>query len=113
MESFEKTNTQFLLTELNKFYFVTNNYENDFSIVFILEKGSPMFSYYQSIATKKKWLKKIIDNFYNMFSLFHHSFTKFFLSDETPEIRVELPEKKMKKIEDFTLNFIEYFSQIF
>lgn len=112
MESFEKTNTQFLLTELNKFYFVTNNYENDFSIVFILEKGSPMFSYYQSIATKKKWLKKIIDNFYNMFSLFHHSFTKFFLSDETPEIRVELPEKKMKKIEDFTLNFIEYFSQM-
>lgn len=112
MESFEKTNTKFLLTELNKFYFVTNNYENDFSIVFILEKGSPMFSYYQSIATKKKWLKKIVDSFYNLFSFFHHSFTKFFLSDETPEIRIELPEKKMKKIEDFTMNFIEYISQM-
>lgn len=112
MNNFEKTNNNFLLTELNKFYFVANSYENDFTIVFILEKSSPMFSYYQSIETKKKWLKKILDNFYNMFSLFHHSLTKFFLSPETPTIRIEIPQYKINKIEDFLLNFIEYFSQM-
>ena len=47
-----------------------------------------------------------------MFSLFHHSLTKFFLSPETPTIRIEIPQYKINKIEDFLLNFIEYFSQM-
>lgn len=111
MNSFEQTKTSFLLTELNKFYFVANNYENDFIICFILEKKSPMFSYYQNVESKKKWLKKLLDNFYNIFTFFHHSFTKFFINPENPTIHPELSEEKLASFEDYVVNFIEYFSK--
>ncbi|MCQ2820070.1 MAG: hypothetical protein MJ252_22615 [archaeon] len=111
MNSFQQTNSSFLLTELNKFYFVANNYENDFIIVFILEKKSPMFSYYQNVESKKKWLKQLLDNFYEIFAFFHQSLTKFFLDPENPKISPKLSEEQLAIFEDFTVNFIEYFSK--
>ena len=111
LEAFSKTNTNFLLTELYKSYYIANNYEKDFIIGFILEKSSPMFSYNDNVNTKKKWLKMIVDHFYNLFSLFHVSLTDFFLNKENPEINDSIPENKINIIRDFVLSFKKYFEQ--
>ena len=115
MKEFEKTKTNFLLSELNKIYFLANNYEEDFNICFILVKNNPsptIFNRYESIETKKKWLKLIIDNFYNTFVLFHNTLTNFFISKEKPEINVPLTEEKYNIFKDFLLNYIEYMSTL-
>ena len=111
MEAFSKTNTNFLLTELYKCYYVANNYEKDFIIGFILEKSSPMFSYNDNINTKKKWLKLLLDHFYDLFSLFHVSLSEFFLNKEHPDINDSIPENKLNIIKDFILSFKKYFEQ--
>ena len=111
MKEFEKSKTNFLLTELNKVFFLANNYEEDFNICFILVKKSPnptIFNRYDSIETKKKWLKSLIDNFYNTFILFHNTLSNFFISKEKPNINVPLSEEKYNILKDFILNFIEY-----
>ena len=97
MKEFQKSKTNFLLTELNKVYFLADNYEEDFNICFILVKTSQnptIFNRYESIETKKKWLKLIIDNFYETFLLFHNTLTNFFISKENPEINTPLSEEK-------------------
>ena len=113
MKEFEKSKTNFLLTELNKVYFLANNYEEDFNICFILVKTSPnptIFNRYESIETKKKWLKLIIDNFYNTFILFHNNLSEFFLSKEKPEINVPLSEEKYNILKDYLVNYMEHMS---
>ena len=113
MKEFQKSKTNFLLTELNKVYFLANNYEEDFNICFILVKSSPnptIFNRYESIETKKKWLKLIIDNFYNTFILFHNTLSEFFLSKEKPEINVSLSEEKYNILKDFLMNYMEHMS---
>ena len=111
MKEFQKSKTNFLLTELNKVYFLANNYEEDFNICFILVKSSQnptIFNRYESLETKKKWLKLIIDNFYNTFILFHNTLTEFFLSKEKPEINITLSEEKYNIFKDFLLNYMEH-----
>ena len=113
MKEFQKSKTNFLLTELNKIYFLANNYEEDFNICFIFVKRSPnptIFNRYESIETKKKWLKLIIDNFYNTFILFHNTLSEFFLSKEKPEINESLSEEKYNILKDFLMNYIEHMS---
>lgn len=115
MKEFEKSKTNFLLTELNKVYFLANNYEEDFNICFILVKISPnptIFNRYESIETKKKWLKLIIDNFYNTFILFHNTLSEFFLSKEKPDINVPLSEEKYNILKDYLLNYMEHMSSM-
>lgn len=110
MKEFEKSKTNFLLTELNKVYFLADNYEEDFTICFILVKKSAnpiIFNKYESIETKKKWLKSLIDHFYNTFILFHNTLSEFFISKEKPEINVELPKEKYIILKDFLLNYME------
>ena len=103
MSSFEETNTKFILTELNKYYYVGNNYEKDFIVVFILEKNTPLFSQNQSIDSKKRFLKAFVDNYYHTFILFHNSLTSFFLNKESPYIALEqLPKNKVSSFLDFT-----------
>ena len=111
MKEFEKSKTNFLLTELNKVFFLANNYEEDFTICFILVKKNPnpsIFNRYESIETKKKWLKLIIDNFYNSFILFHNTLSNFFISKEKPEVNVPLSQEKYNILKDFILNYIQY-----
>ena len=115
MKEFEKTKTNFLLTELNKVFFLADNYEENFNICFILIKKNTnpiIFNKYESIETKKKWLKMIIDNFYNTFTLFHNTLTNFFISKEKPEINVELPKEKYVILNDFVVNFIEHMNTL-
>ena len=115
MKEFEKAKTNFLLTELNKVYFLANNYEEDFNICFILVKKNTnptIFNRYDSIENKKKWLKLIIDSFYNTFILFHNTLTNYFISKEKPEINVPLSQEKYNILKDFILNFIEYMNAI-
>ena len=113
MSSFEETNTKFILTELNKYYYVGNNYENDFIVVFILEKNTPLFSQNQNIESKKRFLKTFIDNYYNTFILFHNSLTSFFLNKETPYIALEqLPKNKVSSILDFTSSYLNLFADM-
>jgi hypothetical protein len=111
MNSFEKTNTSFLLTELNKFYFIANNYEKDFIISFLIQKDLPMFSYYQNINTKKEWFKLLIDNFYDYFCMFHKSLTEFFLDKENSLIKKELTKEKENILEDYIKIYIEFFTK--
>ena len=111
MNSFEKTNTSFLLTELNKFYFIANNYEKDFIICFLVEKENLMFSYYQNINTKKNWFKLLIDNFYDYFCMFHKGLIEFFLDKENLLIKKELTKEKEIIIEDYIKTYIEFFTK--
>ena len=54
MQSFEKIDSNFLLTELNKTFFVANGYEEDFIIGFILDKeNSTTFNKFENFDTKK------------------------------------------------------------
>ena len=111
MKEFEKSNSNFLLAELNKVFFVANNYEEDFTICFILKKKSinpTIFNKYDSIETKKKWLKKFMDIFYRTFILFHNKLTNFFISEENPEINTPLSADKYSILDDFIKNYIKY-----
>ena len=111
MKEFEKSNSNFLLAELNKLYFVANNYEEDFTICFILRKKSinpTIFNRYESIETKKKWLKLFLDNFYRAFILFHNKLKNFFISEENPEINTPLTADKLCIINDFIINYMKY-----
>ena len=111
MKEFEKSNSNFLLAELNKVFFLANNYEEDFTICFILRKKSinpSLFVRFESIETKKKWMKIIIDNFYKTFILFHNKLYDFFISKENPEINTPLSAEKLNILNDFILNYIKY-----
>ena len=111
MKEFEKSNSNFLLAELNKVFFVANNYEEDFTICFILKKKSinpTIFNKYDSIETKKKWLKQFMDIFYRTFILFHNKLTNFFISEENPEINTPLSADKYSILDDFIKNYIKY-----
>ena len=115
MKEFEKAKTNFLLTELNKVYFLADNYEEDFNICFILVKKNTnptIFNRYDSIENKKKWLKIIIDSFYNTFILFHNTLANFFISKEKPGVNVPLSQEKYNILKDFILNYIEYMNTI-
>ena len=115
MKEFEKAKTNFLLTELNKVYFLADNYEEDFNICFILVKKNTnptIFNRYESIETKKKWLKIIIDSFYETFILFHNTLSNFFISKEKPEINVPLSEEKYNILKDFIVNYIEFMNEM-
>ena len=70
-----------------------------------------MFSYNDNINTKKKWLKLLLDHFYDLFSLFHVSLSEFFLNKEHPDINDSIPENKLNIIKDFILSFKKYFEQ--
>ena len=111
MESFEKTNEKFLFTELNNLYFIANCYESDFIICFITKKNT-IFSPYENIDTKKEWLKSFLDNFYNLFCLYHNSFSQFFLSKENPELSIPLSDNKKDIIKDFIKNYLVYLQDI-
>ena len=111
MESFEKTNEKFLFTELNNLYFIANCYESDFIICFITKKNA-IFSPYENIDTKKEWLKSFLDNFYNLFCLYHNSFSQFFLSKENPELSIPLSDNKKDIIKDFIKNYLVYLQDI-
>ena len=111
MKEFEKSNSNFLLAELNKVFFVANNYEEDFTICFILRKKSinpTIFNRCESIESKKKWLKLFLDNFYNIFILFHNKLKNFFISKENPEINTPLSKDKLSILNDFILNYMKY-----
>ena len=115
MKEFEKSNSNFLLAELNKVFFVANNYEEDFTICFILRKKSinpTIFNRYESIETKKKWLKLFLDNFYRTFILFHNKLKNFFISKENPEINTPLSADKYNILNDFILNYMKYLEAI-
>ena len=60
MQAFEKVDSNFLYTELNKTYFIADGFEDDFIIGFILDKeNSQTFNKYENLDTKKKWLKEL------------------------------------------------------
>ena len=87
---------------------MAKNYEEDFTICFILLKKSAnhsLFNRYENIETKKQWLKLIIDNFYESFILFHNTLSNFFISKEKPEINESLSKEKLNIFNDFLLNY--------
>ena len=111
LDSFEKTEEKFLYTELNNKYFIANCYEDNFMLCFIIKKFVK-FSQYESINTKKEWIKIYLDNFYNMFCFYHNSFSDFFLSKENPNINYPLSKNKNLIFKDFILTYLEYIKNI-
>ena len=109
MQAFEKVDSNFLYTELNKTYFIADGFEEDFMIGFILDKeNSKTFNKYENLETKKMWLKELLNNFYNTFLLFHNKLSEFFLSKEKPYINFGLPKDKQFMINDFVKNYLAF-----
>jgi hypothetical protein len=109
MEAFEKVDSNFLFTELNKTYFIADGYEDGFMIGLILDKQSiTTFNKFENLDTKKKWLKDLLNNFYNTFILFHNKLSEFFLSKETPFINNGIEKEKVFMINDFVQNYIAF-----
>ena len=111
LKSFSPNEGSFIMTELNKNYFIADSFEEDFIIALILEKKIPIFNRYENIDTKKKWLKKILDNFYRIFTFYHNTLKVFFLNKENPSVNTGLPEEKEITIKDFILNYLEHSKQ--
>ena len=113
MQAFEKIDSNFLYTELNKTYFIANGYENDFMIGFILDKENlKAFNKYENLDTKKKWLKELLNNFYETFILFHNKLREFFLNKENPYVNFGLPNDKIFMLRDFINNYFKFFEAI-
>ena len=113
MQAFEKIDSNFLYTELNKTYFIADGFEEDFIIGFILDKeNSKIFNKYENLETKKNWLKELLKNFYNTFILFHNKLTEFFLSKENPYVNLGLPNDKIFLVNDFVKNYIAFTESI-
>ena len=109
MAAFEKVDSNFLFTELNKTYFIADGYEDDFMIGFILDKENiTTFNKYENIDTKKKWLKDLLNNFYNTFLLFHNRLSEFFLSKENPYINLGISKEKNFMLNDFVQNYFSF-----
>ena len=109
MQAFENVNSNFLLTELNKTYFIAEGYEEDFMVGFILDKeNSKTFNKYENLDTKKKWFKDLLDNFYNTFVLFHNKFYEFFLDKENPYVNNGLKKEKLFMLNDFIINYFVF-----
>ncbi len=111
MQAFEATDSNFLLTELNKTIFIANGYEDGFMIGFIVDKNnSKVFNKYENLDTKKKWMKELLDNFYHSFILFHGKLHDYFLNKEKPEISTPLSKESLGIVRDFVLNYFEFFN---
>ncbi len=109
MQAFEKVDSNFLYTELNKTFFIADGFEEDFMIGFILDKeNSKTFNKYENLETKKMWLKELLNNFYNTFLLFHNKLSEFFLSKEKPYVNLGLPKDKQFMINDFVKNYLAF-----
>ena len=109
MQAFENVNSNFLLTELNKTYFIAEGYEEDFMVGFILDKENiKSFNKYENIDTKKKWFKDLLDNFYESFTLFHNKFYEFFLDKENPYVNNGLSKEKLFMLNDFIQNYFVF-----
>ena len=113
LQSFENVDSNFLLTELNKTYFIADGYEDGFMIGFILDKENiKTFNKYENLDTKKKWFKELLDNFYDSFVLFHNKFTEFFLNKENPFINNGMPQDKLFMLNDFIMNYFAFIENI-
>ena len=113
LQAFEKVDSNFLLTELNKTFFIADGYEDGFMIGFILDKENiKTFNKYENLDTKKKWFKELLDNFYDCFVLFHKKFTEFFLNKENPYINNGMPQDKLFMLNDFIMNYFAFIENI-
>ena len=113
MQAFEKVDSNYLYTELNKTYFIADGFEEDFMIGFILDKeNSKTFNKYENLETKKKWLKELLHNFYNTFLLFHNKLSEFFLSKENPYVNLGMPKEKQFMINDFVKNYFAFIESL-
>ena len=109
MQAFEKVDSNFLLTELDKTLFIAEGYEENFMVGFILDKENvKTFNKYENLDTKKKWFKDLLDNFYNTFVLFHNKFYEFFLDKENPYVNNGLKKEKLFMLNDFIMNYFTF-----
>ena len=109
MQAFEKVDSNFLLTELDKTLFIAEGYEENFMVGFILDKENvKTFNKYENLDTKKKWFKELLDNFYNTFVLFHNKFYEFFLDKENPYVNNGLKKEKVFMLNDFIMNYFTF-----
>jgi flagellar biosynthesis GTPase FlhF len=109
MQAFEKVDSNFLLTELDKTLFIAEGYEENFMVGLILDKENvKTFNKYENLDTKKKWFKELLDNFYNTFVLFHNKFYEFFLDKENPYVNNGLKKEKLFMLNDFIMNYFTF-----
>lgn len=112
-EKKQKKNKLFF-TELNCTYFISYKFEKEIYIVLLLEKSNLGFERFESMELKKKWLRNLIKNFYNIFYLFHGDiYSNFFPNG------IDIRDDQIKyqnlivKFSDFINSYFEHFSNMF
>ena len=102
-----------LFTELDKFYYIAYKIEKEIYIALVLEKKEKIFSIFQSLTSKKKFLIYLINNFYDNFYLFHGKLSDHFFKNGK-DFREDDNEYNIitAKFSDFISCYFEYFTKL-
>lgn len=76
----DKTNDEFLLTELNSLYYFSQKFEDEYYIAISVDKNkkNKILNLNENVNYRVSLFKEILFNFYNYFYLFHGSFKENF-----------------------------------
>jgi hypothetical protein len=112
-DTFQKTeDDDFLISELNNFYYISNKFEENKYIVFLLQKVSTdsySFSFSQNLQVKKSFLKILLKNFYETLVLFHNRIDALFEIQPNNDIRknTERYDNLVLVLTDFVESFFD------
>ena len=112
-DSFEKSQDDaFLFTELSNFYYISNQYEENKYVVFILQKCMSQndfmtFTFSQNLQVKKFFLRTLLNNFYETLVLFHNKLSVIFEIHDNCEVLKN--SEKYNLLELILNDFVESF----
>ena len=110
--SFGKSDNQFILVELNKHTFIANVFEDNKTVVMILEKNEE-FCYNSSSTTNKIFMKIFLRYFYDVLVFFHGPLSSlFFPQGEDIKKNVRGFRALTSKIKDFFDSFKMFVQEI-
>jgi hypothetical protein len=109
-----KKPNKLFFTELDRKYFIARKFEEQFYLTLVLAKVESGFNFSENMIFKKKWLKRLIKNFYNLLYLFHSDLHSIFSDLNTIDKRNdnEKYQNLIAKFSDFISGYFEYYSNI-
>ena len=114
LECFEKNENQYFVVELSNFYYISNKFDENINIVFLLQKQQENikdFSIHQNFEVKKEFFKMILNNYYETLILFHGKMSLLFeiTSDYSNDIRNQplRYNQIISILSDFTESYFE------
>ena len=107
-----KKPNKLFFTELDRKYFIARKFEEQFYLTLVLAKVESGFNFSENMIFKKKWLKRLIKNFYNLLYLFHSDLHSIFSDLNTIDKRNdnEKYQNLIAKFSDFISGYFEYYS---